>query len=430
VRTRAASAHLWIGLAGVALASLATATCGASRAEWTVLGYLSGDGSLEPVALEYMRRLAAAPGSDRVSIGVQIDRGPGFSTDLGDFEDTRRVVFEGSDPHAPRRWKWANWRAEVDMGDPRTLGEFLAWGVRALPAEKYVVLLVGHGSGVRPFLPQADGRDKGVAYDATNDGDSLTPKEIATAGRGLVEATGGKRVTLLAVDACFSASLEMAYEAAAFADVMSGSPDLLYEPGVPWDQVLRSMCETPGMTGEQVAAEAVEAVRKVQGASGNPRGSYAAAWLGGMAEFGTALSALSSELRQSMAQAAPAVTGARGCASQGGLSGEMLDVSVFLQELSERASGVGRSGELAAEAKRRLDAMVVAAYGGEGGNGPGRAWTWAVFFPPSLTVFPADYLATSTFARETGWGALLEAYLGRVQRLLAPAATGQAASSN
>jgi hypothetical protein len=430
VRARAVGTHLWIGLAGVALMGLPTASWSAPRAEWTVLGYLSGDGSLEPVALEYMRRLAAAPATDRVSVGVQIDRCPGFSTDLGDFEDTRRVVFEGDDPRAPRRWKWADWRAEVNMGDPRTLGDFLTWGVGALPAQKYLVLLVGHGSGVRPFLPQADARDKGVAYDATNNGDSLTPQEIAAAGRDLLEATGGKGVALLAVDACFSASLEVAYDAATFADAMTGSPDLLYEPGVPWDQVLRSMCETPEMTGEQVAEEAVEAVRKVQTASGNPRGSYAAARLGDMAEFEEAVSALSRELRKSMVDVAPAVTGARGCAGQGGLSGEMLDASVFLRELSHRASGVGRSGELAAEAGRRLDAMVIAAYGGGTDGGPSQAWTWAVFFPPSLTVFPADYLETNAFAREAGWGAFLEAYLGHVQRLVAPAPTGEAANSS
>jgi len=405
---------LWIGAVGLGVAAQA------GGAEWTVLAYLSGDGSLEQTARHYAHVLAAVPGSARVGIAVQIDRGPGFSDEAGGYEDARRVVLQTTAAGVPRRWRWSGWRAEVNMGDPATLVEFLAWGAQAVPAEKYLVLLVGHGSGVRPFVAGSGGRDQGVAYDATSDGDSLAPEEFSAAGPAIVRALGGQRIELLAIDACFSASAEVATEVASIAGMMAGSPNLLYEPGVPWGSVLGELCEREGLTGETVAVRAVGAVQSADTATGAGKGSYSAARLSGVAELETALRELSDALCRSMPQAAPAVTAARAKSARGGLSEEMLDLRAFLQALAEEAEAAELpeiSGRAVA-AGQALGAMVVVSYAGERDEHGEAAWTWATFFPPNLTEFPADYLDTGRFARQSGWGAFLEAYLGHLQRLL------------
>ena len=422
----------WVASAWVLLAAVGPAGWSAPIAKWAVLGYLSGDGSLEPVALEYLQRLASAPGTGGVAVAAQVDRSPGFSDELGDFTDTRRVVFEGTNPRAARTWRWSAWHTEANMGDPQTLAEFLAWGARTLPAERYAVLLMGHGSGVRPLLREGGERDHGVAYDATSDGDSLTPEEIATAGRSFAETLGGRKIAILAVDACFSASVEVAHDAASFAEFMTGSPDLLYEPGVPWDQVLRQICASPDMSAETVATLAVEAVRASQEASGAPRGSYAAARLSRTTELQVAVSALSEASCRSMRDAAPAITAARAQAARGGLSGEQVDLAGFLGALSDeaQAAGLPEVGGAASEARRALEAMVIASYSGDTDQRGGPLWTWSAFFPPNLTAFPADYLDKSGFARQSGWGAFLDAYLGHLQRLMSPMTTGDADNRN
>jgi hypothetical protein len=379
------------------------------------------------VALEYLQRLASAPGTSNVAVAAQIDRAPGFSSELGDFTDTRRVVFEGTDPHVARKWRWSDWRTEADMGDPQTVADFLTWGARELPAEHYAVLLMGHGSGVRPLFREDDGRDHGVAYDATSCGDSLTTEEIAAAGRSFTEAVGGRKIAVLAVDACFSASVDVAHDAASIAEFMTGSPDLLYEPGVPWDRVLRKVCASPEMSAESLATLAVEAVRASQEASGAPRGSYAAARLSGTGDLQAAVSALTGLLCGSMRDVAPVITAARAQAARGGLSGEQVDLAGFVGALAEQAQAAGLADVAAAATKTReaLQAMVIASYSGERDQGGGPAWTWSAFFPPSLTAFPADYLEKSALARQSGWGAFLDAYLGHLQRLMSPVTTDE-----
>lgn len=405
------------------LIAVAGAAWSAEPAQWTVLGYLSGDGSLEPVALEYLGRLAAAPATDKLRVGAQIDRTPGWSDELDDFEDTRRVVFEQGKAGQSRRWRWSTWRTEVNMGDPRTLVEFLAWGAQTLPAKRYLVLLMGHGSGVRPLLDDKDQpRDRGVGFDATNGGDSLTPAEFSKAAGAIREALGNTKVSLLAVDACFSASAEMACEAAEFAEYITGSPNLLYHPGVPWDRVLRRLCAAPEMSVEEAAKVVVEAVRTAQTDAGSLRGTYAAARLSAWPEFESALSALSDELQRSMKEAAPAVTLARARSARGGLSDEMIDLGRFLSTLSEEAAALGlaRVAELATDARNALDEFVIASYCGDIDAQNEQQWLWSAFFPPNLTAFPEDYLQSGRFARESGWGHFLGAYLGHLQRLVSP----------
>jgi hypothetical protein len=62
--------------------------------------------------------------------------------------------------------------------------------------------------------------------------------------------------------------------------------------------------------------------------------------------------------------------------------------------------------------------MVLASCAGTAVEAGGEGWTWSVFCPPNLTEFPADYMRTGRFARESGWGSFLEAYLGHLQRLM------------
>ena len=58
---------------------------------------------------------------------------------------------------------------EKNMGLPSTLSDFLVWGIQSYPAEKYVLVLWNHGSGINGY-----GND-----DVSND--HLTLDELKTA---------------------------------------------------------------------------------------------------------------------------------------------------------------------------------------------------------------------------------------------------------
>jgi Clostripain family len=398
--------------------------------EWSILAYLSGDSSLEAAMLEYVDQLRAVPSGGGVGIAVQLDRVGGYSARDGDEAGTRRFLLRASAPGRPRERADSGWRAEVDMGDPQSLVDFVQWAAGKCPARHYLLLVAGHGSGVRALQPDEESKrpPSGVAYDATSRGDSLTPSELGGACRRIAGMTGG-RVSVLAVDACFSATVELGCEVAPSVECLTGSPGLLYEPGTPWDCVGRKVVESPTMPATEAAKAVVEAIRQRQEQSGNPRGSYIAADLTRMGDLQAKSGQVVRELQSRMRELAPAITLARSQTWTTGLHMEMAGLSRFLRALARAAEGQGE-GPLAQKAVDAADAADATLLDGFAApeetcrSAPG----WAVFFPPSLTAFPGDYLETGTFARDAGWGSFLSAYLGHLRALVTPAAQSASAA--
>ena len=395
----------------------------AGPADWTVLAYLSGDGSLDAAAVRYLHALAKAPPGQAVAIAVQIDRGRSPSAKaFGAAGATRWLV--ASRPGArERELVDLGWHHEVNMGDPESLFDFARWAVERCPAKRYLLLIMGHGNGVRAL--SADGESipsSGVAYDATCGGDCLTTVELGQACariRGLV----GGRLNILAIDACFSATVELGCQVAPSVECLTGSPGLIYEPGVPWDHILGRLTALPDMSAPEAAKLIVESVRERQEAGGTPQGAYLAADLTRAPELEAVVGQLSGALVSRMDDLAPLITLGRSEARTTGLHAEMVDLSEFLRGLARAATSAGetRVAQLAAQAAGIGDGMVLARFAGDGNGGSGRVG-WAVFFPPSLTAFPADYLNTGRYAREAGWGTLLAGYLGRLRSLVTPTA--------
>ncbi len=404
----------------------------AEKADWTVLAYLSGDGSLEEAALGYLRKLAAVPGSDRVCLVAQIDRAPGYSREFDDFTDARRIAFVTRQEGQRRGWLKTAWRGEVNMGDPETLAGFAVWGVDAFPAEHYLLLLMGHGNGVRGLTAKPDEAPppSGIGYDATSDGDALTVREIGDACRRIAAACAGGRISLLALDACFSATAELGCEVAPAVECLTGSPGLIYEPGVPWDEALSGLVNRPAMEPSELARLVVALAGGQDVRRDRAGAAYMAADLAPARELQVALDALSDELKSRMSEVAPLVTLARARAPTSGLHSEMLELSALLETLSRSAheQGLDSVARKADDARGIADSMVLSAYAEDAGDGQRACRGWAVFFPPNLTIFPADYLTSSSFARDAGWGAFLGSYLKHLRDLLTRRAGGEARS--
>ncbi len=410
----------WSILVGVAFAG-ATGAPAAEKADWTVLAYLSGDSNLEGAALGYLRKLAAVPGSDRVCLIAEVDRTPGYSSEFGDFTDARRIAFVTRGEGQRREWVQAAWRGEVNMGDPETLIGFALWGIEQFPAERYLVLLMGHGNGVRELTanPYEAAPQSGIGLDATSGGDALTVEEIGDACRQIA-ASGIGQISLLAVDACFSATVELACEVAPAVRCMTGSPGLIYEPGVPWDKVLSGLAGNPRMSPRELGHLAVAATQAERAAGASPGAAYMAAELTAASELQGALGALTEELRSRMSELAPLVTQARAGAPTSGMHWEMRELSTLLGALSAAAQEQGLDAlvQKVDFARGIADSMALSAYAEDAADGQRTCRGLAVFLPPNLTIFPEDYLTSSSFAREAGWGTFVASYLKHVRDLV------------
>lgn len=109
---------------------------------------------------------------------------------------------------------------QMNMGDPRTLRDFITWSIPEYPAENYAIILWDHGNGIRGF-----GMDDIF-------GDYLTIREMEEAfSQGKQET--GEVFEFIGFDACLMATYEVALWLGPFAHYLVSSEEV--EPGWGWD---------------------------------------------------------------------------------------------------------------------------------------------------------------------------------------------------
>jgi hypothetical protein len=132
------------------------------------------------------------------------------------------------------------------IGNPSTLTEFVDYGMREFPAERYGLVFWNHGSG----------SVIGFGYDELHPDDaSLSPAEIRS---GLQNSLSGKRkLAFIGFDACLMATLETSAAVAPFADYMVASQEL--EPGEGWnyERVVGFLSRNPKAQGDEICKEIV-----------------------------------------------------------------------------------------------------------------------------------------------------------------------------
>jgi len=120
---------------------------------------------------------------------------------------------------------------QKNMGDPRTLRDFIIWSISEYPAENYAIVLWDHGNGIRGF-----GMDDIF-------GDYLTIREMEEAFSQGKQKTG-EVFEFIGFDACLMATYEVALWLGPFAHYLVSSEEV--EPGWGWDykSILSSMEST------------------------------------------------------------------------------------------------------------------------------------------------------------------------------------------
>ena len=171
---------------------------------WTAMIYIAGDNDLcssYPVLVDRMEKeLHERIGANGfLNVLVLYDRNPNFCT--GVSETTRlHIQPDANYQDNVNRWNMG----EVNMGDPRTLVNFVTWAMQNYPADHYYLALDNHGNGI-----------DGVAWDDTSNHDPITPDELYAAMKEITN-NGQQKIDIFAYEACLMGLYENAYDIADF----------------------------------------------------------------------------------------------------------------------------------------------------------------------------------------------------------------------
>jgi len=400
--------------------------------QWTFMIYLDGDNDLESYAIRDFLEVTSATLTEGVTVLIQMDRTPGFDASYGNwtichrFADSAKALATAgkaahgmtpTEENAVPDWDDGGGGREVNMGDPKTLADFISWGMRHFPAPHTAIVLWNHGQGWRkgekPSL-----RD--VCYDRTS-GDTLLTGEM-----GLVFNNLKPALDIIAFDACFMGMIEVAHEVRNGGRIFIASEGLVPYDGLPYNTILQDLCTTPSLSAvdfagyivkrytEQYNGTAMSEIRR----SFN-EGGIAALDLSKMDILSGAVSAFATEALNDNHQW-QAIARARKSAASFDAAEEFRDLKEFMQWVPHFTQDT-KLKEAALNAISALDDAVLAAYspagtparrlrqsGCDGWNG------LSTYFPdPTIqhTIDPAYGCKNIQYACDTAWDEFLIAFL-------------------
>jgi hypothetical protein len=244
---------LVIGFAGQANAQ------GSSQPkEWTFLVYLNGFNNLDPFGALNINQMEKIGSTDRVNVIVQW-------ASLQTKTVKRLVVRKDNDFNKVTSPIIEN-LGRVDMGDWRTLVDFVRWANQKYPAQKMFIDVWNHGSGWHGKRDGSIIQPMDISYDDLS-GNRMTTKQLALAMSESAKILGHK-VDLYASDACLMAMVEVAHEMKDSVSVFAGSEEVEPGAGWPYDTFLARWNALQVASPQEVAkALSKEYVKSYQGSS-------------------------------------------------------------------------------------------------------------------------------------------------------------------
>lgn len=307
---------------------------------WGVLVYIVADDrmdagdSLDEMAGLDLERLRIAAERATIPIAAQID----YQATSGIW----RQVFGSTKKQIKRR--------EANSGHPDVLRDFLRWGVNNCDADRYVVMLWGHGSGPGGFFSDASRNTPGRF------GHPLSPRQLADALQ-TVKNDRKKKLEVLLLKACYAATVELAVQLEDTTEFIIGSQSLI--PGQtfwPYPRLFQHLQSSAKTNDNEIVADGLlKLLGDFYGNEVNRPGKEEVPY-----------SLLSTAQSKHVAQGLANIVGAwraadrpdlnyitqRCCPSDPGL----LDVARFCQTLMN--AGGGPLFDAAADLRNHVDAMV------------------------------------------------------------------------
>jgi hypothetical protein len=159
--------------------------------EWTVLLYMAGDNNLSEECVFALTEIKQGlTDNPRLSVLAQFDpAGPRAATRRFELHSTEKSLSDDV------RWE----ARETDTGEPNNLLDFIRWGISTYPAEHYMVVLLGHGTGTDDDFLRDD-----------NPSNSLSILEFQEVFANI--RRDGHTIDILGMDTCLMSMAEVCYE--------------------------------------------------------------------------------------------------------------------------------------------------------------------------------------------------------------------------
>lgn len=223
-------------------------------ARWTVLVYINAANNLQPDSLTNIAQMASVGSDANVNIVIQWKQANCADCGVPSFTGTRRYLIK---PHsAADITRIQNGDTSVlnadrlsdpttndstgqsDMGDWRTLQNFVQWGASTYPADNLALVCWDHGSGWQP-VNRSSGRLPAITRAFSQD--NASGNEIETQELPQALANLPQPLDMLIFDCSLMQMIEVAYEARNTARVLVGSEESPPGAGYPYDTWLADL---------------------------------------------------------------------------------------------------------------------------------------------------------------------------------------------
>ncbi|MDD2889678.1 MAG: clostripain-related cysteine peptidase [bacterium] len=224
---------------------------------WTILVFLNGDNDLEGAAIGDMNEMERAIDTSKYNVIVEFDRSPYGDVSNGNWEDTR-TFYVTPDPSVDKiiRSTIIDSGFEANMGDPNALIDFVKKGIQDYPADNYMLIIWNHGSGwtkTENHLPL-----KGISYDETSNREMGVANGEYAYAMDSINTLLGKRLDILANDACLMGMQEVAYEVKDNVSYIVFSEYTIAYDGYPYDDILNWLNVNQNATPEELSKAIVD----------------------------------------------------------------------------------------------------------------------------------------------------------------------------
>lgn len=392
-------------LAGAALV-LALSGCGGggggnptpgTRAKWTFMVFINGANNLQPFGPLNVNQMEKIGSTTDVKIVVQWKQASCSGCGSPDWTGTRRYfITQDGDTSRVNSQLVQDLGQNVDMGDWRTLQEFITWTQQQYPADHYALVIWNHGAGWRPTRGARDRRI--TAFPRSVSIDDHTRNEIQ-----IWQLPQALNVTPKMDAVIFDASLmqmtEVAYEIRDLAQVMVGSEESPPGEGYVYDTFLRDLTGNPNMTAAQLGTQVVNRTLESYGRDNNL--TQSALNLSAMQAVANSLNAFANSLSAHLSDSRDAILNARNTA-QSYTYPENKDLWDYA-ELIKNGTAAQDLKTAAGNIQQSITAALIVE---QHGNINARSHGLAIFVPT-----PSNYLSSYSnlaLTRVTNWDEWLQ----------------------
>lgn len=211
--------------------------------KWTVLFYMAADNNLDGAAYKDLNKLEEVGSPENVHVAVMADLQRDFNQKMGGINSSAYIHIQKDDSTSnDMKEKYLQSHiqliSETNTGSSKTLADFLKWGMDTFPADRYYLVIWGHGGGW-----------KGTASDDVPK-DRLTMVELQ-------EALGaGPDIGILGFMSCMMGGIEVAHQIQEKVDYMIASQEVVWAGSWgswPWDKIIAHMNNNPNISSADLA---------------------------------------------------------------------------------------------------------------------------------------------------------------------------------